>query len=215
MCRYGQLLLLFGLMLCMTTVAAVDKVQVLALFPGKAMLSIDGRQHVLANGKTSPEGVKLITATPSEVTVNINGKTRVLRLGSAVNASYQEQRARTVHILRDTSGSFVANGAINGRSVSFLVDTGANVIAMSESEARRLNIPYQAVGKPATVATAGGMVPAWAVNLKTVKVGEIGLSDIAAVVVQGNHPTQVLLGMSFLGQLQIQHKSNLMTLTRR
>lgn len=213
--RYAQLLLLSGLMLCMTTAVAVDKVQVLALFPGKAMLSVDGRQRILANGQSSPEGVKLISATPSEASVFFNGETRVLGLGSAVNANYQEHRARAVHIVRDASGSFVVNGAINGRAVSFLVDTGANVIAMSESEARRLNIPYKTVGKPAAVSTAGGMVQAWAVNLNTVKVGEIGLSNVAAVVVQGNSPTQVLLGMSFLGQLQIQHKSNLMTLKGR
>jgi aspartyl protease family protein len=213
--RHGQWLLLFGLMLCVTVAAAVDKVQVLALFPGKAMLSIDGKRRVLASGNTSPEGVQLLSATPHEARVIFNGETRVLKLGSAVNTSYQKQRAREVHIVRDNAGSFVVNGAINGRSVSFLVDTGANVIAMSEIEARRLNIPYQASGRPATAATAGGKVKAWGVSLDTVNVGEISLNNIPAVVIQGENPPQTLLGMSFLGQLKMQQNRNLMTLIKR
>jgi len=212
--KNGRWLLLSGLMLCTSVAAAVDKVQVLALFPGKAMLSIDGKHRVLANGDTSPEGVQLLSATPNDARVIFNGETRVLKLGSAVNTSYQKHRAREVHIVRDNAGSFVANGAINGRSVSFLVDTGANVIAMSEVEARRLNIPYQATGKPAAATTAGGRVKAWAVKLDTVNVGEIRLNNIQAVVIQGKNPPQTLLGMSFLGQLKIQHSNNLMTLTK-
>jgi len=212
--KNGRWLLLSGLMLCTSVAAAVDKVQVLALFPGKAMLSIDGKHRVLANGDTSPEGVQLLSATPNDARVIFNGETRVLKLGSAVNTSYQKHRAREVHIVRDNAGSFVANGAINGRSVSFLVDTGANVIAMSEVEARRLNIPYQATGKPVAATTAGGRVKAWAVKLDTVNVGEIRLNNIQAVVIQGKNPPQTLLGMSFLGQLKIQHSNNLMTLTK-
>jgi len=212
--KNGRWLLLSGLMLCTSVAAAVDKVQVLALFPGKAMLSIDGKHRVLANGDTSPEGVQLLSATPNDARVIFNGETRVLKLGSAVNTSYQKHRAREVHIVRDNAGSFVANGAINGRSVSFLVDTGANVIAMSEVEARRLNIPYQATGKSVAATTAGGRVKAWAVKLDTVNVGEIRLNNIQAVVIQGKNPPQTLLGMSFLGQLKIQHSNNLMTLTK-
>lgn len=199
----------------MNGAAAVDRVQVLALFPGKAMLSIDGKQRVLASGDSSPEGVQLLSATPNEAEVFFNGESRVLKLGSAVNTSYQKQRAKAVHILRDNAGAFVVNGAINGRPVNFLVDTGANVVAMSENEARRLNIPYQIEGKPAFAATAGGKVKAWAVNLDRVNVGEIGLGNISAVVIQGNNPPRVLLGMSFLGQVKIQQSSNLMTLTRQ
>lgn len=213
--RNGRWLLISGLMLCASMAAAVDKVQVLALFPGKAMLSIDGKQRVLANGDTSPEGVQLLSATPNDARVIFNGETRVLQLGSAVTTSYKQQRAREVHIMRDNAGSFVANGAINGRSVSFLVDTGANVIAMSEVEARRLNIPYQTSGKQTAATTAGGRVKAWAVKLDTVNVGEIRLNNIQAVVIQGNNPPQPLLGMSFLGQLKIQHNNNLMTLIKR
>jgi len=132
-----------------------------------------------------------------------------------VNASYQKQRLREVRIMRDNTGAFMAHGSINGRSVNFMVDTGANVVALSENEARRLNIPYQSVGKPATANTAGGMVKAWAVNLDKVTVGEIILNNVAAVVIQGSNPPQTLLGMSFLSQVQIQHKNNLMTLTGR
>ena len=210
----GRWALLLGLMLCFSVAAAVDRVKVLALFPGKAMLSIDGKQRILADGKTSPEGVRLLSASPNEARVMFNGETRVLELGSAVTSSYQAKRARQVHIVRDNAGSFAVNGAINGRSVRFIVDTGANVVAMSEVEARRLNIPYLDTGEPATVATAGGKIKAWAVNLNAVSVGEIGLNNIPAVVIQGSNPSQILLGMSFLGQLQIQHHSNLMTLTK-
>ena len=99
-------------MLCMATAAAVDKVQVLALFPGKAMLSVDGTQHVLASGETSPEGVQLLGANPNAAEVLFDGEIRVLKLGSAVNTSYRERRERVVHIMRDNAGAFVVNGII-------------------------------------------------------------------------------------------------------
>ncbi len=213
--RFGELMILLGLILWLDTAVAVDKVQVLALFPGKAMLSIDGKQRILANGETSPEGVKLVVATATRATVIFNDERRLLKLSSAVNTSYQQQRIREVRIMRDNTGAYRLNGLINGRLVRFLVDTGANVVAMSELEARRLSIPYMTIGTPATADTAAGMVQAWAVNLNTVTVGEIGLNNISAVVIKGSNPPQILLGMSFLGQLQIRHGKNLMTLSKR
>ena len=42
--------------------SAVEQIRVLALFPNKAMVSVDGTNRLLRQGKPTPEGVLLISA---------------------------------------------------------------------------------------------------------------------------------------------------------
>lgn len=206
--------MIFLLLLQLPAANAVEKVRVLALFPGKAMLSIDGRNQLLSKGESSAEGVTLISATPHEAVVEFAGDRQTMRLGSAVNASYQDVKQRETRITRDAQGYYMTSGTINGRSVDFLVDTGAGMIAMSEKEAKRLNIPYRLEGTPSSVSTASGISRAYSIKLKSVVVGAIELNNVQSVVIKGDYPARVLLGMSFLGRLQIQNQGNLMILKK-
>jgi aspartyl protease family protein len=106
-------------------------------------------------------------------------------------------------------------GSINGLPVTFLVDTGASSMALNASQARRLGIDYRVVGEPTFVGTASGVTKAYRVTLETVTVGQIKQSNITAVVIEGNHPAQVLLGMSFLGRLEILHEGSMIRLKQK
>ena len=107
---------------------------------------------------------------------------------------------------------YMTIGNINGRSVRFLVDTGASAISMNTEQAKKLGIPYDKIGVPAGVSTASGFANAYRIRLKSVSVGKITQSNVEAFVIDGKHPGPVLLGMTFLGRLNVEHSGNAMTL---
>ena len=191
---------------------AVERVAVLALFPGKAMLDIDGQRKVLSDGQSHPSGLKLLQATPREARVLVNGEERVLRLGSAVNASYAKPLAREIRLVKSNGNSFFIDGLINGQPVRMLVDTGASTVAVSEQQARDLGIRYVMHGSPTRVGTAGGLVTGYNVKLGSLKVGADTFQDVDAVVVQGAGPSYALLGMNVLSRFDIEQRQNLMIL---
>lgn len=200
---------------CLLSAAALagPSVRVLALFPDKAMLEINGQRKVLAAGKTGPGGVRLISANPNEAVVEIDGHSQILRLGSAVNSSYRPKQRREVRILKDNrSAGYFVDGLINGQSVRFLVDTGATSVAMSERHAARLGIRHRVDGIRVGVGTASGDAVAHRVNLKSVSIAGIRVTDVAAVVIDGDSPRSVLLGMNVLSQFEIDQRENLLIL---
>ena len=102
-------------------------------------------------------------------------------------------------------------GSINGQLVRFLVDTGATTIAINSKLAAQLGLKYDDV-MPVRATTAGGEVQAWKVNLDSVALGGIKLTNIRAVVIEGNYPADVLLGMSFLDNVEMQVSSGILLL---
>ena len=205
---------LLALCLVMTASLAAD-VRVAGLFGGKAVLIIDGTQRLLQPGQTSPEGVKLVSANSEEAVLLIDGQQIAARMDSRVSARKRSPEVNEVQVWRNNSGMYTTVGSINGLPVSFLVDTGATVVAMNAQQARRLGIDFRVVGMPSGVTTAAGVVNAWAVMLDSVKVGELLLRNVAAVVLEGAHPETALLGMSYLGRLEINNDGRLMTLRKK
>jgi len=106
-------------------------------------------------------------------------------------------------------------GSINGLTVTFLVDTGASQVALNANEARRLGIDFRVSGTPTAVDTASGVARAWAVTLDSVKVGSLEMRNVGAVVLEGSTPQHALLGMTYLGQLEIDNDGRLMTLRKK
>ena len=210
--------LLVLLVLCLwsaaTFVQAAD-VRVVGLFSGRAVLLVDGQQRLLKPGQTSPEGVKLISATSEAAVLLIDGQEVTARLDGRVSARKRTPEVKEVQVWRDTAGMYTTVGSINGLPVSFLVDTGATTVAMNANQARRLGIDYRVIGRQSGVTTASGVARAWAVTLDTVKVGDLELHNIAAVVLEGAHPATTLLGMSYLGRLEINNDGRLMTLRKK
>ena len=193
-------------------VCAGPSVKVLALFPDKAMLEIDGQRKVLAAGATGPGGIRLISANPRVAVVEIDGRREELQLGSAVSATYQAVERREVRILKDPRGGYFVDGLINGQPIRFLVDTGATSIAMSERHAEKLGIQHRVDGRRVGVATASGTASAHRINLKSVSIAGLRLNDIRAVVIDGDSPRYVLLGMNVLTQFEMDQRENLLIL---
>lgn len=194
--------------------AAVERVQVVALFKDKAMVEIDGARRLLAPGEPSPEGVVLVRADSRGAVLEVDGERDFYRLGTRISSRYQapERAATTVSLWPDNAGMYTVTGSINGFPVRFLVDTGASSVAMSSRQARRLGIDYEVGGRRTRAATASGEVAGFAVRLERVRVGDITLRDVQAVVLEGDFPRDVLLGMSFLGRLEINRSGRLMEL---
>jgi aspartyl protease family protein len=212
--RIHALFTAFSLVIA-TSVAAAPDVRVVGLFKDRAVLTIDGRQRMLRVGQTSPEGVRLVSADSKAAVLEIEGQQNRATLDGRVSARNKVRTGGEVQIRRDLAGMYSTVGSINGMPVNFLVDTGATQIAMNAAHARRLGIDYRVTGTPTAVTTASRVERAWAVTLDTVKVGDIELRNIASVILEGSQPATILLGMSFLGQLQITNEGQLMTLRQK
>ncbi|HEY8553068.1 MAG TPA: TIGR02281 family clan AA aspartic protease [Burkholderiales bacterium] len=195
---------------------AVESVSLQALFKDKAILLIDGKRRVLAKGAASPEGVRLLATDTAaeEAEVEIDGRREILRLGTVIG-SFAPTGRPSVTLWAGSGGHFHADGTINGLPVRFLVDTGATTIALSGAEASRLGIDYRARGRPSFASTAGGIVRTYALKLERVEVGPIALHDVDAAVIEGPYPREPLLGMSFLGRLDMKREGDRMELTQR
>ncbi len=196
-------------------VYAIEKLEVQALFSNKAVLMIDGKRHILAVGESSPEGVKVISANSRGAVLEIDGQQKQYNLGNTISTTFTKRKTQKETIFVNSGGMFMTFGNINGRSVRFLVDTGASAIAMNTEQAKQLGIRYEKVGVPGSVSTASGFVDAYRVRLKSVSVGRITETNVEAFVIDGNHPGPILLGMTFLGRLSVEHSGNAMTLLQK
>lgn len=106
-----------------------------------------------------------------------------------------------VAIRRDDRGHFVGEFKLNGHRVAALVDTGATVIALNRSTARRAGLTLSSADFNTQVGTANGKVRAASVTLDMVEIGRIKVRDVKAVVLEDASLPSVLIGMSFLNQL--------------
>ena len=185
------------------------------LFTGKAVVSIDGQRRIVAIGETTPEGIKLVAADTNQATLEIDGQQKSYKLGSSVSLNFAQAKSVEEKVFANNRGMFMSVGSINGQSVRFLVDTGATSIAMNTTQAKRLGVRYETEGQISTASTASGFVKAYRVHLKTVSLGKIKRRNIEAMVIDGEHPGPILLGMSFLGSLEVEKAGNALTLRSR
>ncbi len=202
--------------LLLTMVAgASPAVRVLALFSDKALLEIDGEREVLAVGARGAHGVRLLAADSDRAVLEIDGSRRELPLDTRVSARKRAARVTEVQVWRNQQGMYTTVGSVNGLPVNFMVDTGATQVALNAIEARRLGIDYRVAGEPASVVTASGIEQVWSVTLQRVRVGELELRNVPAVVMEGAYPPIALLGMSYLGHFEISNSGRMMTLRKK
>ncbi|MCU7853286.1 MAG: TIGR02281 family clan AA aspartic protease [Candidatus Thiodiazotropha sp. (ex Monitilora ramsayi)] len=194
---------------------AVEQIKVEALFSGQAMVTVDGKRRLLKLNKPSPEGLILISADSREAVIELDGKQQVYSLGSHVSTKFNQPEKVSAKIWRDQSGSYTTVGTINGRTVNFLVDTGASAVAMYRNDAKRLGIQYRLEGDPMYVSTANGTAPAYEVSLDRVQVGDIVLRQVRGFVIESTGSGRVLLGMSFLNQVKMEDQGAVLMLHRK
>ncbi|NVO17582.1 MAG: TIGR02281 family clan AA aspartic protease [Rhodoplanes sp.] len=119
---------------------------------------------------------------------------------------------RSLTLRPDDRGHFQTDGTLDGRRMSFLVDTGASVIALKASDAARLGVRPAARDFTARVSTANGTVMAAPTEITRVDVGGLVVYNVAALVLPDEVLTQNLLGMSFLSRVRFEHRNGRLVL---
>jgi aspartyl protease family protein len=196
--------------------ARAADVNVVGLFGNKAVVSIDGGQpRTLSVGQKTPEGVALVAVDRESATFEIDGKRQTLKMGQAYSARGGGGGGNQRTVLRaDGRGHFVADGQVNGATARFLVDTGATLIALPAADAKRMGVSYLNAPR-GTVNTANGSAVAYKVKLDTVRVGDITINNVDAMVIDGGGLNIALLGMSFLNRTEMTREGETMVLTKR
>ena len=193
---------------------AAAPVEAVALFKDRAVVRTMSGQEMVKRGETSTHGVTLLAADPFKAQVRYQGEEYTLTLSARVASSFAKPAQDVVRINRDDYGQYRMRGAINGHYVDFLVDTGASVVAMSQVHAESMGLDFRA-GQPGMVQTAQGNANAYFVMLDEVTLGGITRNKVRATVIQGTYPVDVLVGMSFLNQVQLNDNEGVLTLTAK
>lgn len=109
---------------------------------------------------------------------------------------------RKVRLDSDARGHFNADFRLNGRGEDAMVDTGASVIAINQSTARRIGLRLSASDFTGAVTTANGRAKAAYVMIERVEIGRIAVRNVQAVVLEDKALSGTLIGMSFLSKLR-------------
>jgi len=196
-------------------VAAAQTVSMGGSLGSNALLVIDGKPRNVAVGATV-DGIRLVSVTGNEAVVELKGKRVLLRLGDAqvnLGGKASEGGGKQIVLTAQSGGHFHANGAINGQSVRFMVDTGATMVAMDKFEAERLGLDYKN-GRRGITRTANGDMAVYATKLASVRIGDVLVYNVDAVVSPAPMP-YILLGNSFLTRFQMKRENDVMTLDLR
>lgn len=182
----------------------------------KALVVVDGGvPKALAVGE-SFKGVTLVSVQGDKAVLDVDGKRQTLRLGEApasVGGATEGATGSRIVLAVGDGGHFIARGQINGQSANMVVDTGASVVSLSVRDAQRMNLNYRS-GRPVQLSTANGVIPAWQLKLDSVRIGDVVVHGVDAVVSSGSMPF-VLLGNSYLSHFQMTRTAEQMVLERR
>ncbi len=204
--------------LALTLVASASRAQSVQLagrMGDRALLVIDGQTRTLAIG-ASAGTVRLKGWSGDEADVEVNGQIQRLRIGgqpAQVGKAAPGPRSREIVLPMGPGGHFMAAGAINGKTVRFMVDSGATLVSLGRDEATRLGLDLSQA-RTGMSQTANGPVPVQIVVLNAVRVGDVEVFNVGAAVVAQPMPF-LLLGNSFLSRFQMQQRNDEMRLQLR
>ena len=206
---------LLGMMMA-GVAAQAQSVALAGMLGSKALLVVNGTTpKTVAAGETH-EGVKVISTSGDQAVVEQDGKRSTLRVGEApvsMGASKSGGKGNRIVLVAGSGGHFMTAGQINGKAVQFMVDTGATSVAMGAQDAERTGINFR-TGQPVMMSTANGNVQGYRIKLDSVRVGDVEVFGVDAVVTPQPMPF-MLLGNSFLTRFQMLRENDQMTLTKR
>ena len=198
------------------SIGAAQQVSVMGTASHRALIAVDGSQPRFLSVGEEWAGVRLLRVQGDEILVEVAGTRQTLRLGQtplAATVAPQSVDARTITLTANANGHFTTRGQINGRSVEFLVDTGATALTLSLAEARRIGLDISR-SSAVRIQTANGEITGHHLQLSTVQIGGHTSHQVDAVVVPSELP-YVLLGNSYLSRFDMKRENVLMTLTPR
>ncbi len=183
----------------------------------KALLIVDGSAPKIVAAGESFKDVKVISTQGDSAVLMVGGKRINVRVGDAPASVGEQAGSKSsgskIVLTAGDGGHFLAQGSINGKAVQFMVDTGATTVAMGAAEAKRMGIDY-AAGKPVRMSTANGQALGYLLTLNTVRIGDVEVQNVEAIVSQQAMP-YVLLGNSFLTRFSMRRDADQMVLERR
>lgn len=204
-------------MLLGATTAHSQSVTLSGMVGTKALLIVDGSAPKIVTSGETFQGVKLISTSGDTAILEMRGKRHNLRVGESP-ASVGAGQGGTIGgskivLSAGNGGHFMALGSINGKAVQFMVDTGATTVAMGAAEAQRMGLNYT-TGKPVHLNTANGQTSGYLLTLNSVRVGDVEVFNVDAIVSPQAMPF-VLLGNSFLTRFSMRRDNDQMVLERR
>ncbi|GGC59660.1 retropepsin-like aspartic protease family protein [Marinobacter halophilus] len=116
-----------------------------------------------------------------------------------------------IELQANRQGHYLANGTINNQNVTFILDTGATTVSVSETLAQRAGLKR---GQPGRALTAAGTVNVWSTTIQELRLGDITFNNVHGTINPAMDPDMVLLGMSVLGQLNFSQQSGVLTLSQ-
>jgi aspartyl protease family protein len=205
-------LLLGSLLALPATTWAVD-VALVGILGNKALLVVDARTpRAIAVGQTY-QGIKVLAVHPEGVTIDVDGVQQNLRMGQSPLAVGQYKSSNRLILSADKYGHFVSSGTINGKRMQYMVDTGASAVSIGKPDADRMGIKYQNSPR-ISMNTANGISLGWVVKLDSVRIGDIEIFGIEAIVTPEKMP-YVLLGNNMLAEFQMTRNNQQMVLEKR
>jgi aspartyl protease family protein len=200
---------------------AQTHVTVSGVMSDKALLSVNGAQPRVVRPGEIIGGVRLVGVGAQGVEIVLDGRRHVLAIGQGVHAPSGKAAtdagtppAGRVVLTADGQGHFIASGTVNGLPVRFMVDTGASLVTLPGSVARRAGVNLSGA-TPVVVNTANGQARAQRVVLNSVKIGQISINLVEALVLDDAALAQPLLGMSFLNRTNMLREGDTLVLTQR
>jgi aspartyl protease family protein len=203
------------LLMALAGAASAQSVSMGGSLGNNALLVIDGKARNVSVG-TTVEGIRLVSVTGNDAVVEVKGKRLTLRLGDAqvnLGGKQSEGAGKQIVLTAQSGGHFYTPGTINGKTVRFLVDTGATLVSLDQYEADRLGVDWKN-GRRGMSRTANGDTPIYRTTLAAVRVGDVQIYNVEAVVSPTPMPF-VLLGNSFLTRFQMKRENDVMTLDLR
>ena len=183
----------------------------------KALLVVNGSAPKAVAAGDTFQGVKVVSVGAGDAVIEVGGKRQTVAMGGApVNfkgSSGGNGGGAQIVLTAGDGGHFFSSGLINGQSVRFVVDTGASQVAIGRGDAERLGLNLRNAS-PVQVSTANGQAMGYALTLNSVRVQDVEISNVEAVVLPMPMPA-VLLGNSFLSRFQMKRDNDKLTLDRR
>jgi aspartyl protease family protein len=195
---------------------AASSVTLTGSIGSRAILIVNGNAPKTVAVGESYQGVKLVSLQAEQAVVELEGKRVNLRMDTPVSigggAATGGGGSRVV-LTADSRGHFMTQGAINGRPVTFMLDTGATSIALSMADVQRIGLDYSK-GQRVQIGTANGTTQGYRLRVQSVRVGDVEVYDIDAVVSPESMPF-VLLGNSFITRFSMRRDADQMVLEKR
>lgn len=195
--------------------AAAQAVSLSGTLGNKALLVVDGNPPKVVAPGESLHGVRLVSLQEGMAVVEVAGQRRNLRLGGqpvSVGKPAPEGTGQRIVLSASSDGHFITQGLINARPVQFMVDTGATAVGVGVTDAERMGLDYQS-GQPIQVETANGRGRGWRVRLASVRLNDVEVRDVDAIVTSTPMP-YVLLGNTFLSRFQMTRTHSQMVLQK-